>query len=380
MLAVERMAWTEPPFIAVGLVLLLVLMRVWDRRTASTTDLLVLAGLCWIAFSLRYAALQLIPSTAIVLAFAKRGRFRSSAQSVLTFGVAASAGPIVWMLRNHSIDGTFLGPRHPSHDDLPTVTHRVRSVVSDWVFPFGHDRLRSTAVLAVVLVAAVVGCAIALRRSGPRARAAAISIVPLIVQVLVYVTYIGLAQLTSRFDPIDNRLLSPVYVPVALVGAVVITISAASWGHRPRWATVVLGVTATAYVCGVGSRGLAETRTARAHGVGFNQDVWRESPLANAVAAMPDLGLAITNDETPAYHLWAVARVQPTRWSGTLARVERFATHVTCADGTSVVAWFGDQVDRSAESGPSVTLTVLSAHLDGVLYRAETGSSHRARC
>ena len=155
------MAWSEPPFIVVSLIFLLVLCRVWERRAVNGLDLVSLAVLCWLGFLLRYVGVSLIIVGAVTLLLALRPLDRRAVGRIVAFGALAVSVPIVWMLRNHAADGTYLGPRSPSPDSLWDVAERTAAVIGQWIVPWPD---MSTGALALVGLAAVALISIALAR------------------------------------------------------------------------------------------------------------------------------------------------------------------------------------------------------------------------
>ena len=115
------MAWSEPPFIAVLVVT--VLVALWFQHRTR----FVLLGVLYMAlFFLRYVGPFFIAPIAVVavLTDAKtRGWMRSLALHAST--VAVSIIPMAWWLaRNHRIDGTLTGARQPGGGSFwETLTH-----------------------------------------------------------------------------------------------------------------------------------------------------------------------------------------------------------------------------------------------------------------
>ena len=147
LLAVDRMAWSEPPFIACSLALLTILERSWRRGWFSVLDFSLAVLLCWASFAFRYSGVVSIPASALTILLMLRKRLVHAAIVASSFAVAAASLPIAWMMRNHSIDGTYLGPRDPSTDDLTDVALRIKTVLADWLFPSGPSGVRFAALL-----------------------------------------------------------------------------------------------------------------------------------------------------------------------------------------------------------------------------------------
>ena len=211
--------------------LLLVLLNFRDRR--SPWLLAGAAGLVWVGFSLRYAALYLIPVAAFWLLSlpAPDGDRRPAGRRVLEaggFAVAAVLAPLAWMLRNRSLDGTFTGPRYSSARGLVGNAYDILATVGKFLLPGvanGRDRIRALVRLVVVAVALVVGVRLLLltRRDGESLVARSVRLLGgstglVLLMGVGYLLYMLYVRSTTALNELDLRLLEPAYLPLMVCG------------------------------------------------------------------------------------------------------------------------------------------------------------------
>lgn len=245
---------------ALGAAVMAMLLLLVDHHRLGDSRLVAAAGaVAGVGFALRYAALAFIPVVAIWLLLDTRRPFRRRLTNAATYSVVAAAFPILWMARNHSIDGTLLGPRWSSARGLLGNTFDAISSVGNLLAPGVLFESRTIWAAVGVLCTAIV-VAFALRAVGSipdRRRMLAIAAGPaglLVLHICGHIAYLIYARSTTAFDRLSFRLLEPVAGPAVVLGLVVLArvISRA----RAPWPTAAL-LTARAWatltiVVGVG--------------------------------------------------------------------------------------------------------------------------------
>lgn len=285
LLADARMVWSEPIFLLVMVGFVLALEgAVGEARTGRWFWAAV--GLVWAAFLVRYAGMALVPAGALVLFGARRDRLVKA----VAFVAAASAVPLLWLLRNRSVDGTLMGPRSPSPDSVGVALDRVMQTFGYWLrpeVPGGTDYV-AAGIIALILLgscAAVAGWWTWRRRPDP-ASAGEVSLAALVAVVACYIGYLVFAQVTTAFDPINTRLLSPVYVPLVVVITVGVDRAASLLGWRPLR---VLGAVAVVIVVALNAvvyvRGVAHDRDT---GLAIFPSAMQTTPVIVAVSELPE--------------------------------------------------------------------------------------------
>ena len=371
LLGIARYAWSDALFVAVSSSLALLLAQVARRRHLDAWRATAIIALCWSGFLLRYAGVTLAATTVLVLLVALPGRERWT--RVAAVGAAAVALPALWAVRNHRLDGTVFGPRTPSPDTPVDAVRRVAATTGEWALvvskaPSVVQAVAGLAVLAVVVFAAVR----VVRRQPPTSPELAV----LLAWVGVYVGYLLLAQVTTAIDPIDNRLMSPVFVPL-----VVILVAVGEWAvaGRPRWLSGAVLAAVSLFLVAQAANTASMARSGGREGIGLGRVDLDGTQLADAVHQMvPADAVQYTNDPP---RLWALTgrrplqaapRVLGLRNSPVEGELAAFAQTVGCADSPVYLALFEPASPRDVpfdELAAAVDLDLVVATDDGSLYR-----------
>jgi hypothetical protein len=209
-------AWSEPLFLAITLAFIVVIETLVVRWSREPWLWAVAIALSWSGFLLRYSGLclGLAGALAIVVAAPRAVRLRARLVRAGLFLAGALAVPAAWMLRNYSTDGTLLGPR-PSGVDSPAVAVKSSlKIVGGWLLPH-PPILEATPSSVETGLALLVGVSLILFWSlrGARRRLGAI----LVTWILASAAVIVSSDATSAIDVPNNRLLSPIYVPLLIL-------------------------------------------------------------------------------------------------------------------------------------------------------------------
>lgn len=230
LVVVEVKVWSEPAFVLLVLLTLLVLSGVPGRRPVAR--LLGGAGLAAAAFGTRYAGLALLPAGVVALALWPRSLpWGARARSAAWFGGPAGLAAAALLLWNRARTGQVFGPRWQPHEPFWHHAADGLAAVGQWVLPTRSARLATVVFGALVLVA--VGSAL-VRLPGSRSRAepepepgpetwpddepAVVGLAPVLATfALCYFGYMVYARTTSGFDPLSSRLMLPIFVPSILL-------------------------------------------------------------------------------------------------------------------------------------------------------------------
>jgi hypothetical protein len=296
------------------------------------------------------------------------------------------------MVRNRVADGTWLGPRRESPDDIEQVARNIGETVVGWFQPVGEVPVFSAGGPLVLLVG-LCGCALLVSAHRRAARSAASRAVfeagtgPLVTFTFVYVGYLAAAQLATAIDPINSRLMSPVYVPLVVLGAVaadelVGLVRGLDRGRALGWTLVA---TAAVFVVGHAAVAVRQARDDARTGVYYGQRTWEESDAAEQARIEAERSGAVLTSNEP-WGLWAATGVQPLlhaprrtfyRGATSTGELERFARDVRCADAPVVLVWFdlddGRATSRYDVHGPDEIAAVVGVEemataRDGTLF------------
>jgi len=224
LLDLTTMAWSEPPFIA--LAMLSLVLVTWRRPLWA--DLLLAA--CFSAlFFVRYVGVFFaapIGLFAVVRLWRERGAVQAILRGALIATVSA-LGPALWLRRNYDIDGTLTGYRVPGGGNLLGPLATFTGTLGSWVIgrpPLDgnggiylswsdHSAAMQTAgIIAWLVILAVVIAAVVL---GKRHVGDVVG-----VMVLLVVTYSAFSIyrfVYHEMGPLDSRMMSGLYVPLIVI-------------------------------------------------------------------------------------------------------------------------------------------------------------------
>jgi hypothetical protein len=390
LIQVTSLAIPEPITVVVLLLLVLVLEE-FNQTRRPVVSLAAMVGLLNLAFFLRYANLAFIPVAVLVVFFARRNtddllRRSSSAAVVL---VLSLLGPCLWMLRNHGVDGSLLGPRYKPIFGVATVGHQYVLAIAKLFLP--GPNLFEDLVFVVVVVAT--GTALRLvYLAGPGGASAFIRrLAPWAVLLLVcvfYAVYLYAAELATKIDPVDSRLLVPIYIPcvILLIGLAEAVLSHSSLSDKSK---LLMRRALLLFVCVQVVISFALIGDFALKGRDFTSTAWRTSTLVTA--AKP------SNDETSLYTnnpqgLWA--RLGDDRIYLLPTTVAKARKDLSCP-GVRVVffsqgggTYYGDSSNVTEDSSPislktlksNLTVKPLFSSAEGELFRVASDAAGRSHC
>lgn len=189
-------------------------------RRPSPGLLLALAILANAACAARYIGIALIAWGGLVILFTMlllKKTLSPSLAWVGSFALLSSLFLIVWILRNHHLDGTFFGPREPSDYTLAPL---ARDTWLSFIYPFTAGFTPSKKLLGLNLLVLSAIFAVALwvlkGRAGGRQdashQAAKVTGLMALTWSITYIAFLCHSAWTVRFDEIMPRFLLPIYV------------------------------------------------------------------------------------------------------------------------------------------------------------------------
>jgi hypothetical protein len=201
-------AWSEQLFCALLVaVFAAVLHRGRGLEVRASGRVAVVLVLAWALLLTRYSGLFALPALVLAAWLGSRGLPRRGLR-VAAFAAAVPAVPALWYSRNAAEDGSFFGSRSRPEDSVLDVLLQVPDGLSSILLPVDVPVAIRVAVLVLVLLVAVVSL-----------RALETAAAVLATLLLVYVAGMAWSATQTVLDPVDTRLLSPVFVPGAVLVA-----------------------------------------------------------------------------------------------------------------------------------------------------------------
>lgn len=205
---VYSMIWSETVFLLVSLFFFIVCHRYF--RTHSIKALVAMAAVAAIACEIRYAGVSLIALGGLLMLCDRQiewGR-KKIGQGLLFAGISMSLLLLnVW--RNHHVTGTLTGYREKGLTTFVQNLHDFGSVLCDWL-PFFDQQYGAATFIAVLFFGLIGG--IVIYRWMRRDIFFSYDTIA-ISYFIVYGGFILLTATVSRFQELDSRLLSPLFLP-----------------------------------------------------------------------------------------------------------------------------------------------------------------------
>ena len=212
LLEVYSMIWSETLFILLSLVFVIACHRYF--RTHSTASLLAVGLIAGLACITRYAGVSLVGMGGLLmlcdgrLSF-RKGEVRKKTGHLLLFGLVALAPLALNLYRNHRLTGTLTGYREKGLTSLGENLHDFGSVFCDWL-PFFHERYGAATGVAILFIVGIT--ALFIFRLARKSNFFSYDTIA-ISYFIVYTGFILFSATVSRFQQLDSRLLSPLFLP-----------------------------------------------------------------------------------------------------------------------------------------------------------------------
>lgn len=210
---VSVMVWSEPLFILCVMLSIFFMNTYFEKRDIKSLFLLSLS----VALSclIRYSGISLILWGALIILFLNRTNLKNGMMHLSLF-ILISALPVgAWLIRNHSISGTFFGARGSSLNTLSQELGYVFNNLIYWYMPAAIANHRSLLVLVSVLTGFLVG--ISSKDSWQNVKVSLRQITPIFLFIIIYTAFLIISALTMPLEPISNRYLAPIYIPLTLL-------------------------------------------------------------------------------------------------------------------------------------------------------------------
>lgn len=292
---VASFAWSEPLFILLCLGFLVMLDRA--RQTPAMRPVLVAAVLAALASLQRYTGAVLIAVGGIWLVLGQGVPLGARLRRAFAFATIAVLPLALWLIDNQIRAGTFTGERAPSTRPLRANLRAVYELSLTWLTP---ESLIPDYRLAGPIAAGMVGVGLFALIICRRGRTlAALRWLPMALFGAFYVGFVVISASRVRFDPLDERLLAPLYVPVTGLAFLALGWLLDWLGKRTRRGAVLCasGALATLWLLYPVSRlqDRVPTLQAISRASQTTYETWRQSNLIRAIHKRPPADPVLTN-------------------------------------------------------------------------------------
>ncbi|MBW8011279.1 MAG: hypothetical protein FVQ83_08570 [Chloroflexi bacterium] len=232
---VSTMAWSEPLFILFVLISILFADSYFEKKgIPSLIGFSLFVGLSCLV---RYMGVSLIIWGALIILVLNVDTLKNKITHLSLFTLISGLPLGAWLIRNYAISGTLFGPRSASPDTLFGELVFLFNNLSDWYIPGVIADHRSLLILVSVTVGVFLG--LNPKDSWQSVRVSLQRVKPSILFVITYTAcLIIITTLNTSLEPISNRYLSPIYIPLTLL--LVIVAHALAEPYRRRFSIITV--------------------------------------------------------------------------------------------------------------------------------------------
>lgn len=279
LIEVYIMLWSETLFVILIVVFLLALHRYLQRK--DTRSLLLVAGICALSCTIRYAGVTLGVTGGVLILLEKYPSFRDKLRHLFLFGFVSASLLTINLVRNYCVSGTLTGKRQHGVTPLLRNIYYYGSTFTGWFF-YGTDHYRFCLSLGLMFLTLLIllFTPLLLKEYPPLIRIA-------LAFSLVYSIFMVISATVSRYEQMNSRLLSPLYVPLVFSLAYPLAQFGRKRTRRIWWK-------AGAIVClllVLSSQLLADYQwnsdISDAGIGGYTEDIWKDSPLVQYLHQHP---------------------------------------------------------------------------------------------
>lgn len=384
MLLIHFFAWSEPLFILLMLLGMIVLERYMEsgRRLNLVTAALIVGLACLT----RYIGITLISTVVLALLFFRRSSFRQKMIDAFIFGLFSILPLALWFLRNLFVVGSTSGREIAFHPATLEHFWHVMYTVTSWL----HIADMTPGFIWIgVWFAVFIGAVGVLwsRRQKQHGVGNKTRLIPPMIrlQALFIVNYgLFLVFSISFVDantPLDDRILAPVFVSGLILAMFLVGEAIRLVGDRRKTAaSVAVAVPLALLAIANTAQGISRVATSRAEGLGYATPRWQQSPLVAEVKSLPADTVIFSNApevialfaDRPATrlprHFSKMAQAENADYEAEVAEVKK-----TVQEREGVIVFFSG-LDRPVmtieELHGRLSLRPLTVVADGAIYGA----------
>jgi hypothetical protein len=389
---IYAMTWSECLFVPLVVLFLICAQRYGESR--SMASLAIMAISTALACLTRYIGVALVPAGILVIMLAPRANFRARFTRATGFVVLSLVLFGLWLLRNYQQAGTLSGNRFHPVFELATNTILLLTSMLSWYEPFGlavksasgagAEAAKSASLFINLFVALAGACALAAALALSRTARTRLSLglkailrhhQPAVIFVAAYSVVLVLLAARGASSFLDQRLLSPLFVPVTLL---LLELAYDVLGQVRARPTVLSRnlppVMLSLWLCFPLAWVVRSTARRYEKGAGgYNTRTWRESATIEYARRVPSIngGNHVYSNGRDA--LWALAGVNAD-WIPSRTEVLLSDLRGRWPDSASVVVWFDSITWRKQqfsieELGEISNIERVAQLNDGSIYR-----------
>lgn len=361
LIEVYIMLWSETLFI----ILMILFMIFMERYLCShkISALLAAAILCAISCTVRYVGVTLIGTGGLLILLERYPTFLRKLGHLCLFGIIAVSLIVLNFACNYHVSGTLMGKRQAGITPLFQNIYYYGNTLSGWFF-YGVEYYWLCVILGIMVLAILIFLIIRiLRRTSKETYPTFIRVTGMF--SIVYSAFMIISATLSRYESLNSRLLSPLYIPLVFSVAWIFVRKTDF-----RWKAVI----------GVGFLLIFTTQLRadyqwysdiRDAGIGgYTEDIWPKSPLVQYIRQKPSPflpGYTLYSNAPEALYFFADMQCQLLPQQAYPEPIQQFYA----ADHQYLI-WFNDMDDGAILTLNQVLahkqMTLLKQFSDGAIY------------
>ena len=269
------------------------------REKQDVFSLLVISVSAALACLTRYIGMCIIMTGALMLIFQFRRNVRSGIIPLIVF-IMISCLPIgIFLVRNHTISGTFFGSRNPSEVSIIQNLRLVLDVVREYGY-FPVKVVKGNVFFLLIIIISFFAVSFGKGRFRETR--------PIIFFIFFYISFLVYSSSTYAYEQINYRYLSPLYIPLTLLFLISIEVLLEFFKKRisPTVVNASFSLGLIIWLLSYPLNGTIHyTRLWSTHGTGgFNSTEWHNSDLIKYVENIHlEQGQSIYTAETPTIYI-----------------------------------------------------------------------------
>lgn len=361
------MLWSETLFIVFLLFFMMAMHRYFKMQ--SRRALIAAAIITSLACVTRYVGVTIIATGGLLILFNTKIHFGKRIIDLLLFSLISPLLFIINIVRNNFISGTFTGHREESITPFVQNVHDTGSAFSGWL-PFLHEHHKPATWIALIILA---GLLFIFTRQLQKGRLSAYITISAAFS-LIYIFFMILAATFSRFEELNSRFMSPVYIPLLWCGSY--WLLALAKQNRPVkiwW--MMTGI--LLFICFQYNQLCNDYETwddVKDNGIpGYTEDDWKYAPTVQFIEkdSLPfKKNYTIYSDAPDAVYFFTGKTAQYLPHWESKNEVQKFEKDVHC-----YLVWFSDGSDPDLVQLNFITRTkkmkLLKQFSDGAIYGFE---------
>ena len=364
--------WAMSEILFVFFVILCFLFLDFYLKKQKITSLIFFSFAVALSCLTRYIGVVLILWGTIVILFFYRGKLKIKLIHLFLFLSISVFPTFIWLSRNYIISGTLLDSRSASTTTLYQNIYLTLNTILNWYI---HPTIVKKHIILLILgLIIILSIYFSIKNDWQKIKKILLLTGPIILFIAIYTVFLIISSTVTAFDPIGNRLLSPIYMPLTLVLLVFIKIIfdhyKENFSHKfiKPFSVIIIGV----WLIYLLRSTLLDVMYIYPTGLGYNNLLWRNSQTILFIKNKQKL---LSNHATYSNYPEAIYIISdyitemcPDKYNFNMSTIKNYWPR----DNVSYVIWFTkntrDYLFMMDDLCPIIKIDTLQQFKDGIIY------------